>query len=146
AHVTGEESPPPGDHGSPASSTRTTSPKNCEETTSPSGTTTNCFLVNVPSSKGLCCLLGCQGDFNETCMLTDSQQSTHFSQNSETDMREVLTINVRGLHTDTALAVHGRSLLTSTNQGSTLWDSSLDDWSLSPHRWLCAESTLTVLA
>src|SRR5699024_7500629 len=61
-------------------------------------------------------------------------------------MSEVLTINVRGLHTDTALAVHGGSLLTSTNQSIAMGNSSRDDWSLSPHRWLCTESTLTVLA
>src|SRR5699024_187578 len=91
-------------------------------------------------------LLRCQGDFNKRRRLTNSQQLPHFSQNSEPAMSEVLTINVRGLHTDTALAVYGGSLLTSTNQGSPLRNSSRDDWSLSPHRWLCAETTLTVLA
>src|SRR5699024_1922007 len=57
-------------------------------------------------------------------------------------MGEVLTINVRGLHTDTALAVYGGILLTSTNQGSTLWDSSRDDWFLSPLRALFASASL----
>src|SRR5699024_6083670 len=60
-------------------------------------------------------------------------------------MSEVLTINVRGFHTNTALAVHGCSLLTSTHQSSTLWDSSRDDWGLSPHRRLSGKTALAVL-
>src|SRR5699024_5675866 len=99
-----------------------------------------------PLLKGSCCLFGCQSDFNETCRLTDSQQFSHFSQHSEPVVSEVLAINVRCFNTDTALAVHGCSLLTSTDQSCTLRDSSRNDRRLTPHRWLHSETRITVLA
>src|SRR5690625_2100874 len=46
-HATGDESPAPGDHDSPSSSTKTPWHRNCVGSASPSGTTTNCFFVKT---------------------------------------------------------------------------------------------------